>query len=69
MVSCVHGAKVNQVIHWFNIKWKSKCSLFMNHLTLILSWSLIIMTLGKSILLPLKVTVTSFQSTSSVSYK
>ena len=69
IVSCVPGAKVNHVIPCFNIRWKSKGSLFINCLTLLLSWSLIIMTLGKSILPPLKVTVTSFQSISSVSHK
>ena len=61
MVSCVPVAKENHVIPCFNIRLKSKDSPLINHLTLILSWSLIITTLGKSILLPLKVTVTSFQ--------
>ena len=62
MVSCVPVAKVNHVIPCFDNRWKSKGSLFINRLTLILSWSLSITTLGKSILSPLKVTVTSFQS-------
>ena len=69
MVSCVPVAKVNHVIPCFNIRWKSKGPLFINHLTLISSWSLIITTLGKSILSLLKVTVTSFQSISNVSHK
>ena len=68
-VSCVPVPKVNHIIPCFNIKWKNKGSLFISHLTLILSWSLIIMTLGKSILLLFKVTVTSFQSISNVSHK
>ena len=68
MVSCVPAAKVNHVIPCFGIRWKSKGFLFINHLTLNLSWSLIITTLGKSILLPLKVTVTSFQSISNISH-
>ena len=46
------AAKVKHVI-------PCKHSLFINHLILNLSWSLIITTLGKSILLPLKVTVIS----------
>ena len=68
-VSCIPIAKVNYIIPRFNIRWKSKGSLFISHLTLILSWSLIIATLGKSVLSPLKVTVTSFQSISNVSHK
>ena len=68
-VSCVPAAKVNHYIPCFSIRWKSKGSLFINCLTLILSWSLIITALGKSISSPLKVTVTSFQSISSVSHK
>ena len=68
-VSYVPVAKVNHVIPCFNIKWKSKGSLFINHLALILSWRLIITTLGKSILSLLKVTVSSFQSISNVSHK
>ena len=54
------AAKVNHVIPCFRIRWKSKGSHFIKHLTLILSWSLIVTTLGKLILLSLKVTVTSF---------
>ena len=49
-VSCVAAAKVNHVIPCFSIRWKSKGSLFINHLALNLSWSLIITTLSKSIL-------------------
>ena len=69
MASCMPAAKVNHVIPCFSIRWKSKGSLFINHLTLNLSWSLIITILGKSILLPLKVTVISFQSISNVSHR
>ena len=68
MVSCIPVAKVNPIIPCFNNRWKSKGFLFINCLTLILSWSLIITTLGKSISSPLKVTVTSFQSISNVSH-
>ena len=68
-VSHVSVARLNHVIPCFSMRWKSKGSLFINLLTLILSWSLIIAILGKSILLPLKVTVTSFQSISNVSHK
>ena len=68
-VSCVPAAKVNHVIPCFSIRWESKGSLFINHLILNLSWSLTIATLGKSILLPLTVTATSFQSISSVSHR
>ena len=57
-------AKVNHVIPCLSIRWKSKGSFFIKHLTLILSLSLIVTTLGKLILLSLKVTVTSFQSIS-----
>ena len=46
-------AKVNYVIPCFKSDEKSKGSLFIIHLTLILSWSLIIPTQGKSILSPL----------------
>ena len=69
MVSCVSVAKVYHIIPCFDIKWKSNTSLFISLLTFILSWSLIITTMGKSILLLLKVTVTSFQSIYSVSHK
>ena len=62
------AAKVNHVIPCFCIRWKSRGSLFNKHLTLILSWSLIVTTLGKLNLLSLKVTVTSFQSISSMSH-
>ena len=65
-VSCVPEAKVYHVIPCFSIRWKSKGSFFIKHLTLILSWSLIVTTLGKLISFSLKVTVTSFQSISNV---
>ena len=45
IVSCVPAAKVNHVIPCFSIRWKSKGSLFINHLTLNLSWSLIVIFL------------------------
>ena len=67
-VSCVPVAKVYQVNPCFSIRWKSKGSLLIKHLTLILSCSLTVTTLGKLILFSLKVTVTSFQSISNVSY-
>ena len=51
-------AKVNHMIPCFSIRWKSKGSLLIKCLTLILSWSLIAMTLDKLTLLSLKVTVT-----------
>ena len=47
---------------------KSKGSLFIKHLTLILSWSLIVTILGRLILFSFKVTMTSFQSISNVSH-
>ena len=62
------AAKVNRVIPCFSIRWKSKGSLFIKNLTLILSWSLIVTILGKLIWLSLKVTVTSFQSIFCVSH-
>ena len=46
-VSCVTAAKVNHVIPCLSIRWKSRGSFFINHLILILSWSLIVTTLGK----------------------
>ena len=58
MVSCVATAKVNHVIPCLSIMWKSRGSFFIKHLILILSWSLIVTTLGKLILLSLKVTLT-----------
>ena len=58
-VSCVPVAKVNHLIPCFSIRWKSKDSLFIKCLTLILSCSLITTILGKLIWLSLKVTVTS----------
>ena len=67
-VSCVHVAKAYHVIPCLSIMWKSNSCLFIKHLTLILSWSLIVTTLGKLILFSLKVTVTSFQSISHVSH-
>ena len=66
-VSCVPVAKVNHVILCLSIMWKSRGSFFIKHLILILSWSLIVTTLGKLILLSLKVTLTSFQSISRLS--
>ena len=62
------AAKVNHIIPSLSIRWKGNGSLFIKHLTLILSWSLIVTTLGKLILLSLKITVTSLQSISSVSH-
>ena len=67
-VSCVPVAKVYHIIPCFSIMWKSNMCLFIKCLTLILSWSLIVTTLGKLILLSLKVTVTSFQSISNISH-
>ena len=49
-VLCVPAAKVNHVIPCFSIRWKSKGSPFIKCLTLILSWSVIVKTLGKLIL-------------------
>ena len=46
-VSCVPAAKVNTVIPCLSIRWKSRGSFFIKHLILILSWSLIVTTLGK----------------------
>ena len=66
-VSCVPEAKVNHVIPCLSIMWKSSGSFFIQHLTLILSLSLIVTILGKLILLSLKVMLTSFQSISRVS--
>ena len=68
-VSCMPVAKVNHVIPCFSIRWKSKGSLFIKCLTLILSWGLIVTTLRKLNLLSLKVTMTSFQSISSVPHR
>ena len=67
-VSGVPAAKVNHVIPCLSIRWKSRGSFFIKYLILILSWSLIVTTLGKLILLSLKVTLTSFQSISRVSH-
>ena len=67
-VSCVPVAKVNHIIPCLSIRCKSKGSFFIKHLILILSWSLIVRTLGKLILLSLKVTLTFFQSISRVSH-
>ena len=67
-VFCVPVTKVYHIIPCFNIMWKSNGCLFIKHLTLILSWSLNVTTLGKLILFSLKVTVTSFQSISHVSH-
>ena len=66
---CVPAAKVYHVIlPCFSIMWKSNGCLFIKHLTLILSRSLIVTTLGKFISFPLKVTVTSLQTISNVSH-
>ena len=59
-VSCVPAAKVYHVIPCLSIMWKSNGCLFVKCLTLILSWMLIVTTLGKLILFSLQVTVTSF---------
>ena len=67
-VSYVPAAKVYHIIPCFSIMWKSNGCLFIKHLTLFLSWSLIVTNLGKLILLSFKVTVTSFQSISNVSH-
>ena len=67
--SCMPATKVNHIIPCFSIRWKSKDFLFIICLILSLSWSLIKTTLAKSILLPLKVTVTSFHSISTVSHR
>ena len=67
-VSCVTVAKATHAIPCLSIRWKSKGSLFIKHLILILSQSLIVTTLDNLILLSLKVTVTSFQSISKVSH-
>ena len=66
-VSCVPVTKVSHIIPCFSIRWKSK-GLFIKCLTLILSWSSIVMTLGKLVLFLLKVTLTSFQSISNMSH-
>ena len=55
-VPCVPAAKVYHIIPCFSIRWKRKGSLFIKCLTLILSWSLIVTTLGK-LMFSLKVTV------------
>ena len=65
-VSCVPAAKVNHVITCLSIMWKSRGLFFINHLILILSWSIIVATLGKLIWISLKVTLTSFQAISRV---
>ena len=66
-VSCVLEVKVNHVIPCLSIMWKSRGSFFIKCLILILSLSLIVTTVGKLILLSLKVTLTSFQSISKIS--
>ena len=68
-ISCISVSKLNHVIPCLIITWKINGSLLINLLTLILSHILIAIILGNSILLSLKVTVTSFQSISSVSHK
>ena len=66
-VSCVLKAKVNHVIPCLSIMLKSRGSFFIKCLILISSFNLIVTTLGKLILLSLKVTLTSFKSISRVS--
>ena len=65
-VSCMPAAKMYHVILFFSIRWKSKGCLIIKCLTLILSWSLTVTTLGKLISFSLKVTMMSFQSISNV---
>ena len=66
-VSCVPETKVNHVIPCLSIMLKNRGSFFIKHLILILYLSLTMTTLGRLILLSLKVTLTSFQSISRVS--
>ena len=68
-VSNVPVARVYCISPCFSIRGKSNGFLFIKCLTLILSWSLIVTTLGKLILFSLKITVTSFQSISNVSQR
>ena len=60
-------AKVNQVISCFNIIWKSKGSLLTMWLILNLSLNFIVTDVGKFILFPFKVMLTSFQFNSVMS--
>ena len=69
MVSCVSVAKVNTLFLILTLDEKAMVPCSFNLLILILSWEFDITTLHKSILLPLKVTVTSFQFISNVSHK
>ena len=64
--SCVPAAKVNHAIPCFSIRWKSKGSLFIKHLTLIFVFEFNCNTSLQINFVSLKVTVTSFQSISSV---
>ena len=66
-VSCMLQGKVGQLVPCLNITCNSSGSFFIMHLILILSLSLIVTILGTSILLSLKVMLTSFQSISKVS--
>ena len=68
-ISGISVSKLNYVIPCLIITGKFNGSLCINLLTLILSHILIATILGNSILLSLKVTVTSFQSISSVSHR
>ena len=67
--SGISDSKLNHIIPCLIIMWKFSGCLFISLLTLILSHNLIVTILGNSILLLLKVTVTPFQSISSVSHK
>ena len=55
-------AKVNHAMPCFNIIWKSKGSLLTMHLILYICLNLIVTDVGKFILFPFKVMLTSFQS-------
>ena len=61
--------KVNQVMPCFNITWKSKSSILAMHLSLNLSLSYILTDVGKLILFPFKVILTSLQSNSRTSQR
>ena len=65
-VSCSYGVNVNQLNPCFNIKWKSIGWLSIICLTLNLSHNLTGIDFGK--LIPLNVTLTSFQSISKTSH-
>ena len=59
-------AKMNQAKPCFNIIWKSKGSSLTMHLILNLSQNFYVTNCAKSILLPYKVMLTSFQSNSNI---